>query len=142
MTFFIKPVLVLLLESPPDVKLNLTAGSPGRRLEQKTLGPVNLTFTREKRVGPRIEPCGTPMETALGSNSRHSDLLDPVGEIIGEPGEAVERETQAVESADENTMVNQVECLGQVNVDGCTVVFFVNGGYDVIRTFRVAVVQK
>ena len=28
----------------------------------------------EKRVGPRIEPCGTPIETARGLDNRPSDL--------------------------------------------------------------------
>jgi hypothetical protein len=36
----------------------------------------------EKRVGPRIEPCGTPIEAARGSDNRPS-------EVVGEPVKAV-----------------------------------------------------
>jgi hypothetical protein len=34
---------------------------------------TSLMFT-EKRVGPRIEPCGTPIDTARGQDNRPSDL--------------------------------------------------------------------
>ena len=33
----------------------------------------SLIYT-EKRVSPRIEPCGTPIETARGPDNRPSDL--------------------------------------------------------------------
>ena len=34
---------------------------------------TSLMYT-EKRVDPRIEPCGTPIETASGPDNRPSDL--------------------------------------------------------------------
>ena len=34
---------------------------------------TSLIYT-EKRVGPRIKPCGTPIETARGPDNRPSDL--------------------------------------------------------------------
>ena len=34
----------------------------------------NIIDKTEKRVGPRIEPCGTPIETARGPDNRPSDL--------------------------------------------------------------------
>jgi hypothetical protein len=34
---------------------------------------TSLMYT-EKRVGPRIVPCGTPIETARGLDNRPSDL--------------------------------------------------------------------
>ena len=49
----------------------------------------------EKRVGPRIEPFGTPIETARDPDNRPSDLtptdltLNSVWEVVGEPDEAV-----------------------------------------------------
>jgi hypothetical protein len=39
---------------------------------------------------------------------------------------------KAVESADKNTVIDRVESLGQVDEDGCTVLFFIDGGYDII----------
>lgn len=38
-------------------------------------------------------------------------------------------EAQAIESADENTVINRIKSLGQVDVNGCTVLLFINGGY-------------
>ena len=42
------------------------------------------------------------------------------------------REPKVVESVDKNTMVNRVKGLGQLDVDCCTVMLFVNGGCDVV----------
>ena len=47
-------------------------------------------------------------------------------------GKAVIRKTEAVESADKNLVINRVESLGEVDEDGCTVLSFIDGGYDII----------
>ena len=86
----------------------------------------------EKRVGPRIEPCGTPIETARGPYNKTSDLTHSFWEVVGEPDESVIWETKAVESADKNTMIDRVECLGQIDEDGCTVLSFIDGGYHIV----------
>ena len=87
----------------------------------------------EKIVGPRIEPCGIPIETARGPDNRPSDLTHwTVWKVVGEPGKAVIWETKAVESADKNTVIDRVESLDQVNEDSCTVLSFINGGYDIV----------
>ena len=39
---------------------------------------------------------------------------------------------KAVESANKNTVIDRVENLGQVNEDGCTVLAFIDGGYDIV----------
>jgi hypothetical protein len=38
----------------------------------------------------------------------------------------------AIGSADKNTEIDKVESLGQVNEDGCTVLSFIDGGYDIV----------
>jgi hypothetical protein len=44
----------------------------------------------EKRVGPRIEPCGTPIDCQRpGQQALRFDTLNSVGEVVGEPGEAI-----------------------------------------------------
>jgi hypothetical protein len=45
--------------------------------------------------------------------------------------EAVSRET-TVESADKNMVIDSVESLGQVDEDSCTVLPFIDGGYDIV----------
>ena len=42
------------------------------------------------------------------------------GGVVGEPDEAVIRETKALESADKNTVIDRVERLGLVDEAGCT----------------------
>jgi hypothetical protein len=37
-----------------------------------------------------------------------------------------------MESADKNTMIDGVESLGQVDEDSCTVLSFIDGGYDIV----------
>ena len=39
-----------------------------------TRSKSDIIDIREKRVGLRIEPCGTPIEIARGSDNRPSDL--------------------------------------------------------------------
>jgi hypothetical protein len=41
-------------------------------------------------------------------------------------------ETKAIESADKNTVIDRVESLGQDDEDGCTVLSFIDGGYDIV----------
>ena len=36
-------------------------------------------------------------------------------------------------SADKNMVIDRVESLGQVDEDGCTVLSFIDGGYDVVQ---------
>ena len=88
----------------------------------------------EKRVGLRIEPCGTTIETARGPDNRLSDLTHwtLVWEIVGEPGETVIWETKVVESADKNVVIDRVEGLDQVDEDSCTDLYFIDGGYDIV----------
>ena len=69
----------------------------------------------EKRVGPRIEPCGTPIETARGPDNRPSDLTHWTLEVVGEPGEEIIWKTKAVESANKNVVIDRAESLGQVD---------------------------
>ena len=35
-------------------------------------------------------------------------------------------------SADKNVVIDRVESFGQVDEDGCTVLSFINGGYDIV----------
>ena len=91
-----------------------------------------LCLYTEKRVGPRIEPCGTPIETPRGPDNSPFDTLSFIREVVGEPGEAVILETKAVESADKNVVIDRVESLGQVDDDGCTVMPLIYGGYDIV----------
>ena len=35
-------------------------------------------------------------------------------------------------SADKNAVIDRVESLGQVDEDGCTVLSFIDGGYDIV----------
>ena len=44
-------------------------------------------------------------------------------EVVGEPGEAIILETKAIESADEDVVIDRVESLGQVDEDDCTVFY-------------------
>ena len=46
------------------------------------------------------------------------------------------RQPKVLESVNENMMVNRVKGLGQVNVDGCTVMLFVNGGSDLVYDLK------
>ena len=57
-----------------------------------------------------------------------SDTLN--SEVVGEPGEAVILVTKAAESADKNMVIDRVESLGQDDEGGCTVLSFIDGGYD------------
>ena len=41
-------------------------------------------------------------------------------------------ETEATESADKNMWIDRVESLGKVDEDGCTVLSFIDGGYDIV----------
>jgi hypothetical protein len=44
----------------------------------------------EKRVGLRIEPCGTPIECKRsGQQALRFDTMDSVREVVGEPSEAI-----------------------------------------------------
>ena len=52
--------------------------------------------------------------------------------VVGEQGEAFISETNAVESADKNVVIDRVESLGQVVEDGSTVLFLIDGGYDMV----------
>ena len=38
----------------------------------------------------------------------------------------------AIESADKNAVIDRVESLGWVDEDNCTVLSFINGGYDIV----------
>ena len=40
--------------------------------------------------------------------------------------------SKAVESADKNMVIDRVESLGQVDEYGCTVMYFIDGGYDIV----------
>ena len=83
----------------------------------------------EKRVGPRIELCGTLRDCQRsGQQTLRFDTLNSIREVVGEPGEAIIRETKAVESADEDVVIDRVKSLGQVNEYGCTVLFPIDGG--------------
>ena len=53
-------------------------------------------------------------------------------EVVSEPGEAVIRETKAVESPDKNMVIDRVKILGQDDEDGCTVLSFIDCGYDIV----------
>ena len=53
----------------------------------------------EKRVGPRIEPCGTCIETARDPDNK-------------------------------NAVIDRVESCGQVDEDGCTVLYDI---YDIVK---------
>ena len=53
----------------------------------------------------RIESCGTPIETARGPDNMPSDLTH---KVVGEPGEAVIRESRPVESANKNVVIDRV----------------------------------
>jgi hypothetical protein len=55
--------------------------------------------------------------------------LNSVCKVVGETGKAVIRKTEATESADKNMVI---ESLGQVDEDGCTVLSFIDGGYDIV----------
>ena len=60
------------------------------------------------------------------------DTLNSVCKVVGEPGKAVIRKTEATESADKNMVIDRVESLGQVDEDGCTVLSFIDGGYEIV----------
>ena len=40
---------------------------------------------------------------------------------------------KAVEAADKNVVIDRVESLGQVDEDGCTVLFFIDSSYDIVK---------
>ena len=85
-----------------------------------------MTYT-EKRVSPRIEPCGTPIDCQRsGVHALRFDTLNSVSKVVSGPGEAVIRKTKAIESADKNTVIDRVESLGQVNEDSCTVLYLID----------------
>jgi hypothetical protein len=44
----------------------------------------------------------------------------------------VNQARQSFESADKNTMIDKVESLGKVDEDGCTVLSFIDCGYDIV----------
>ena len=67
-----------------------------------------------------------------GQQALRFDTLNSIREVVGEPGEAVICEAKAVESADKNAVIDRVESLGQVDEDGCTVLSFFNGSYDIV----------
>ena len=67
-----------------------------------------------------------------GQQALRFDTLNSLWEVVGEPGEAVIWETEAVESADKNTMIDRVESLGPVDEDCCTVLSFIDDGYDIV----------
>jgi hypothetical protein len=67
-----------------------------------------------------------------GQQSLRFDTVNSVWEVVGEPGDAVIWETKAVESADKNAVIDRVESLGQVDEDGCTVLSFIDDGYDIV----------
>jgi hypothetical protein len=46
--------------------------------------------------------------------------------------EAVIRDNKAIESTDKNVVIDRVECLGQFDENGCTVMSFIYGGYDIV----------
>ena len=81
--------------------------------------PENLTLWHPHRL-PEVQTTGAPIW--------HPEL----SEVVGEPGEAVIWETKAVESADKNVVIDRVEGLGQVDEYGCTVLSFIDGGYDIV----------
>uniref|UniRef100_A0AAZ3SV81 GH84 domain-containing protein n=1 Tax=Oncorhynchus tshawytscha TaxID=74940 RepID=A0AAZ3SV81_ONCTS len=79
----------------------------------ETQTATSLIYT-EKRVGPRIEPCGTPIDCQrTGQHALRFDTLNSVCKVIGEPGKAVIRKTEATESADKNMVIDRVESLGK-----------------------------
>ena len=67
-----------------------------------------------------------------GQQALQFDTLNSSREVIGELGEAVIWETKAVESAYKNVVIDRVESLGQVDEYGCTVLSFIDGGYDIV----------
>ena len=78
-------------------------------------------------------PCGTPIDCQRsGQQALRFDTLNSVWEVVGEPGEAVILETKVVESADKNAVIDRVESLGQVDEYSCTVLSFIDGGYEII----------
>jgi hypothetical protein len=87
--------------------------------------PENWTLWHPNRDCQRSE------QQALWFDTLNWTTGSPVG---CEPGEAVIWETKAIESADKNTVIDRVESLGQVDEDACTVLSFINGGYDILVT--------
>ena len=81
--------------------------------------PENLTLWHLHR------DCQRSRQQAL----RH-DTLNSIFKVVSEPGEAVIRETKAIESANKNPEIDWVE--SQVDEDGCTVLSFIDGGYDIV----------
>ena len=86
----------------------------------------------EKRVGPRIEPCGTPIETARGQQAVRFHTPDSIKDVVDEPGKTVIWETKAIESANKNVVIDRVESLCQVDDDYCTVLSFIDGVDDIV----------
>ena len=63
----------------------------------------------EKRVGSRIEPWHPHRDwQRSGQQALRFDTLNSIREVVSEPGEAVIRETKAVESADKNMVIDRV----------------------------------
>ena len=58
--------------------------------------------------------------------------MNSIWEVVGELGEAVIWETKTVESANKNMVIDKIESIGQVDKDGCTVLYFIDGGYDIV----------
>ena len=67
-----------------------------------------------------------------GQHALRFDTLNSVCKVVGEPGKLVISKTEATESADKNMVIDRVESLGQVDEDGCTVLSFIDGGYDIV----------
>ena len=67
-----------------------------------------------------------------GQQALQFDTLSSVWEVVDEPGEAVIWETKAAESVENNAVIDRVERLGLVDEDGCTVLSFIDGGYDIV----------
>ena len=61
----------------------------------------------------------------IGQHALRFDTLNSVCKVVGEPGKAVIRKTEATESADKNMVIDRVESLGQVDEDSCTVLSFI-----------------
>ena len=40
--------------------------------------------------------------------------------------------TKAIEPADKNEVIDRVKSLGQIDEDGCTVLSFIDGSYDIV----------